>query len=466
MENTDTNQSYQAYNDLINISIASPNASQHTLNDSNALMDSTAEYGQHSPTSTSNNYELENQFILRFPTHPKDPTKAHEACDALKEALASGADLADRLQIDLNPESRLGSLRFDTYLFRGRLVDLPCIIESLKTVDKKSFYKTADISQMFVCRTPGDESADEPLASDSDNPDAAKKFLWLHGITPPLKNVRRKRFRKVASKKIIDYVEVEKEVKRLFKADRDAVKVEHEVLYVDEEKPSDDNKHKAFDLTLGEESSLLNATDLNSPMMMMSVRAGARMRMNQADSSNDAMNVTSRSEKEFVEQVIGDLSSSEESDAENNMYRTKKRESFEMMDIGDESTNLDAPSTKGFSAPNDEDSNMTSMFENEGRGVKTSNLLGYDLSSSSSDESNSESVYGSASKVNELNEKLSKLHEELDVIRLRKKKQEDEINHIGNPVLKGRLLPVLNEIIEEERLKTAEIEEVKAMLAE
>ena len=220
-----------------------------------------------------------------------------------------------------------------------------------------------------------------------------------------------------------------------------AVKVEHEVLYVDEEKPSDDNKHKAFDLTLGEESSLLNATDLNSPMMMMSVRAGARMRMNQADSSNDAMNVTSRSEKEFVEQVIGDLSSSEESDAENNMYRTKKRESFEMMDIGDESTNLDAPSTKGFSAPNDEDSNMTSMFENEGRGVKTSNLLGYDLSSSSSDESNSESVYGSASKVNELNEKLSKLHEELDVIRLRKKKQEDEINHIGNPVLVGECWP-------------------------
>ena len=29
-----------------------------------------------------------------------------------------------------------------------QLVDLPCIVESLKTTDRKSFYKTADISQV------------------------------------------------------------------------------------------------------------------------------------------------------------------------------------------------------------------------------------------------------------------------------------------------------------------------------
>lgn len=33
------------------------------------------------------------------------------------------------------------------YLF-AKLVDLPCIIESLKTTDNKSFYKTADICQV------------------------------------------------------------------------------------------------------------------------------------------------------------------------------------------------------------------------------------------------------------------------------------------------------------------------------
>ena len=39
-----------------------------------------------------------------------------------------------------------------------------------------------------------------------------KKFVYSHGITPPFKNVRKKRFRKTAPKKIIDDPEVEKEV--------------------------------------------------------------------------------------------------------------------------------------------------------------------------------------------------------------------------------------------------------------
>jgi len=32
----------------------------------------------------------------------------------------------------------------------AKLVDLPCIIESLKTIDKKTFYKTADICQVWA----------------------------------------------------------------------------------------------------------------------------------------------------------------------------------------------------------------------------------------------------------------------------------------------------------------------------
>jgi len=31
-----------------------------------------------------------------------------------------------------------------------QLVDLPCIIESHKTTDRKTLYKTADISQVFI----------------------------------------------------------------------------------------------------------------------------------------------------------------------------------------------------------------------------------------------------------------------------------------------------------------------------
>lgn len=197
-------------------------------------------------TNNSNTFEVENQFILRMPVIKLENgmVKPHPATQALREALADQAKrivedaetgnvsddpLRSRLFIDINPETRKGRVKFDDDVFEARLVDLPCIIESLKTIDKKMFYKTTDICQMLVCRT-----RDEPAWSDDENEEEKakkaaatkkpgglssqaesflRKYQWPHGITPPLKNVRRKRFRKLAKKKIIDYAEIEREVK-------------------------------------------------------------------------------------------------------------------------------------------------------------------------------------------------------------------------------------------------------------
>ena len=41
-------------------------------------------------------------------------------------------------------------------------MDLPCIIETLKTTDNKTFYKTSDISQMVICSNDMEPSDDEP----------------------------------------------------------------------------------------------------------------------------------------------------------------------------------------------------------------------------------------------------------------------------------------------------------------
>ena len=73
-----------------------------------------------------------------------------------------------------------------------------------------------------------------------------KKYQWPHGLTAPLKNVRRKRFRKVAKKKIIDYAEIEKEVKQLFRADREADHISYEIAYVEKE-DTDDEEDKLND---------------------------------------------------------------------------------------------------------------------------------------------------------------------------------------------------------------------------
>nr|CAD7604710.1 unnamed protein product [Timema genevievae] len=120
------------------------------------------------------------------------------------------------------------------------MVDLPTIVESLKTIDNKSFYKTADLCQLLICKEEDDQTTtdeESPAKTKKKDPNKVdKKFLWPHGITPPLKNVRRRRFRKTLKKKYVEAPEIEKEVKRLLRVDNDAVNVKWEVINEDDEK--------------------------------------------------------------------------------------------------------------------------------------------------------------------------------------------------------------------------------------
>ena len=121
-------------------------------------------YGQRNDGATRGGQEppadLENQFIMRLPAEP---------AAALKEALRSGAgNLKDRLAIQMEPDKnsanqnqmRRGTVTFDGWTMHSKLVDLPTIIESQKTMDRKTFYKTADICQLLICKE-GEPSEDE-----------------------------------------------------------------------------------------------------------------------------------------------------------------------------------------------------------------------------------------------------------------------------------------------------------------
>ncbi|KAK3600016.1 hypothetical protein CHS0354_012684 [Potamilus streckersoni] len=172
-------------------------------------------------------FDLEQNFILRLP-----PSTAA----ALRKDVQVG-NLRDKLFIELNSDMRRGAIRYGNEFFYAKLVDLPCIIEAQKTVDRKTFYKTADIAQMLVTTTEEDISQDEnesPKKKDKD-----KKFMWNHGITPPLKNVRRRRFRKTLTKKYMEQPDIEKEVKRLFRTDAEAIDVKWEIVNDEEKSISD-----------------------------------------------------------------------------------------------------------------------------------------------------------------------------------------------------------------------------------
>lgn len=197
-------------------------------------------------SSTNSLHDLEDQFILRLPELYAAKFAGEGKSDSLK----------DKFKIDLAADGRHATVKYANATLSGRVLDLPSIIESWKTLDKKSFWKTADISQMLWCREAGDsnESSSEEDEIKSSDPFKkqqlqAKKFLCPHGITPPLKNVRKKRFRKTAKKKYIEAPEIEKEVKRLLRADISAVDVTFEVLQ-DEDK-QEDARSITSDLDIG-----------------------------------------------------------------------------------------------------------------------------------------------------------------------------------------------------------------------
>nr|XP_019572182.1 PREDICTED: transcription initiation factor TFIID subunit 7-like [Rhinolophus sinicus] len=199
---------------------------------------------QHEPPA-----DPENQFILRLP---------REHASTVRKMIRSGrAAMKDKLKIDLSSDKRHAIVEVEDVSLNAKLVDLPCVIGSLKTLDNKMFYKMADISQMLVCTTDGDlhSSLEEPVASadlkvmGKNKKERLKKYAWKHGITPPLKNVRKKRFRKTTKKLVdfkqveevsfteyIDSPDVEKEVKRLLCSDTEAVSARWEVIIEGETK--------------------------------------------------------------------------------------------------------------------------------------------------------------------------------------------------------------------------------------
>ncbi|CAB3386554.1 Hypothetical predicted protein [Cloeon dipterum] len=173
--------------------------------------------------------ELENQCIMRLPSEP---------ANALREAIRTGSNnLKDRLGIKMEADMRYGEVRFDHWVLHAKLVDLPSIVESLKTIDNKNFYKTADICQLLICSTeeePPPPPEEEAPKKKKDPNKVDKKYLWPHGVTPPLKNVRKRRFRKTLKKKYVEAPEIEKEVKRLLRVDNDAVSVKWEIISEDQ----------------------------------------------------------------------------------------------------------------------------------------------------------------------------------------------------------------------------------------
>ncbi|KAL3453084.1 TAFII55 protein conserved region-domain-containing protein [Aspergillus insuetus] len=145
---------------------------------------------------------IEEQFILRM--------LPGEDCEYLQRAIAERR--FDRSEFSFKPltrEGRRAVLKIRDKQYAAALVDLPCIIEGMKSWDRRGWYKSADICQMLLVLGPiatEAEAMDYPLPAEVQTLDD-KTLQYPHGLAPPLRWVRKRRFRDRISTRTIEQVE-------------------------------------------------------------------------------------------------------------------------------------------------------------------------------------------------------------------------------------------------------------------
>ncbi|KAF7294770.1 Transcription initiation factor TFIID 55 kDa subunit [Mycena indigotica] len=164
--------------------------------------------------SDDEDLSFEEHFILRMPPG--------EDCDKLRKMVAS-REVPNDVWFKFK-DSRRAIFHIGNNTYSAKLVDLPCITESQKTLDNKQMFKVADICQMLVVQNRLDQ--DEAAAPQRNF--NIEEFIWPHGLTPPLHHVRKRRFRKRVNKRTIE--SVEQAVERLLDEDSLATEVKYDVL--------------------------------------------------------------------------------------------------------------------------------------------------------------------------------------------------------------------------------------------
>ncbi|UMM42984.1 hypothetical protein L5515_018615 [Caenorhabditis briggsae] len=209
----------------------------------------------------------ENHLVLRVPDRFVDRI----------EKIVNEEPGAEKLAIDVNDDNRAVQLQLGKEILKATIMDLPTITEVHKTIDNKIIHKVTDVSQMVVANelVPASKSkknrkkkkeqtkkgevdngspvenepeSSAPVPSAAPKLSAKKMFQFPHGLTPPMRNCRSRRFRKQKAKKTMDTDEIETELKRLLRADLEADSIRWEIVQDDgEENPNEDDAEASPD---------------------------------------------------------------------------------------------------------------------------------------------------------------------------------------------------------------------------
>lgn len=128
----------------------------------------------------------EDQFILRLPDPLSNEMRLGLASKAKRDAAGREAKFSIHFVSDRQAFFHLNDKRYAATLY-----DLPALVETHKTADKRTYYKSADVHQVLVVRLPELPVADAPAVPPLPPPSASppqpsppQPFMLNDGISP------------------------------------------------------------------------------------------------------------------------------------------------------------------------------------------------------------------------------------------------------------------------------------------
>jgi transcription initiation factor TFIID subunit 7 len=174
---------------------------------------------------------IESQFILRMP--PGDD------CDLLRKAIeekkigVSVAQGGPGVQFRFfDREGRRAMITIQGRNYAASMVELPTVVETMKSWNKKDWVKTADVCQMLLVlgQVQNEEEAKKYPRPGLIEPDSHR---FPHGITPPMRWARKLRFR--PRKSYLDVERAEAQMNKLLAEDEVAQATKYELVDSDHE---------------------------------------------------------------------------------------------------------------------------------------------------------------------------------------------------------------------------------------
>ncbi|KAF2253435.1 hypothetical protein BU26DRAFT_515792 [Trematosphaeria pertusa] len=174
---------------------------------------------------------IESQFVLRMLPGSDCDLLAQSIKDKTigKSVSQGGPGVYFRF---FDREGRRAMVTIQGRCYAASMVELPCVIESLKSWNKKDWVKTADVCQMLLVlgRVNNEEEAKKYSRPREVEPDSHR---YPHGLTPPMRWVRKRRFR--PRKSYLDVERIENQTEALLAEDNNAEETRHELVDSDHE---------------------------------------------------------------------------------------------------------------------------------------------------------------------------------------------------------------------------------------